>query len=164
MFQPTLMLDQHRRPVGSLVNFPPHTGRKETQRKSQRCHLQNGVWRKSKRRQKVQKTAFVYAASVGFCVRAWQRVNRKGTPLRFCVCLRKKKKHNFSCAFWSVTYQGFVLDLLADELVFTQGVAGLSSDGVDGPLFHLLLDGAVQHEQRLPSTLLRKHTHTQIHT
>lgn len=53
-----------------------------------------------------------------------------------------------------VTYQGFVLDLLADELVFTKGVAGLSSDGVDGPLFHLLLDGAVQHEQRLPSTLL----------
>lgn len=55
---------------------------------------------------------------------------------------------------WRETNQSFVLDLLADELVFTQGVAGLSSDGVDGPLFHLLLDGAVQHEQRLPCTLL----------
>lgn len=67
---------------------------------------------------------------------------------------------NFSCASWSVTYQGFVLDLLADELVFTKGVAGLSSDGVNGPLFHLLLDGAVQHEQRLPCTLLWTHTRT----
>lgn len=70
--------------------------------------------------------------------------------LLVCLCMSV----NFMCATWSVTYQGFVLDLLADELVFTQGVAGLSSDGVDGPLFHLLLDGAVQHEQRLPSTLL----------
>ena len=51
-------------------------------------------------------------------------------------------------------YQGFVLDLLADELVLTQGIAGLSSDGVDGPLLHLLLDGAVQHEERLAGTLL----------
>lgn len=58
------------------------------------------------------------------------------------------------CASWSVTYQGFVLDLLANELVLTQGIAGLSSDGVDGPLFHLLLDGAVQHEQRLPGAVL----------
>lgn len=64
---------------------------------------------------------------------------------------------SFCC--WTVTYQGFVLDLLPDELVFTQGVAGLSSDGVDGPLFHLLLDGAVQHEQRLPGTLLRTQAH-----
>lgn len=55
---------------------------------------------------------------------------------------------------WSVTYQGFVLDLLADELVLAQGIAGLSGDGVDGPLLHLLLDGAVQHEQRLPGTIL----------
>ena len=88
---------------------------------------------------------------------------KKHTITLLCVCVCTKKQ-NFSCAFWSVTYQGFVLDLLADELVFTQGVAGLSSDGVDGPLFHLLLDGAVQHEQRLPSTLLQTHTHTQIHT
>lgn len=62
----------------------------------------------------------------------------------------------------SVTYQGFVLDLLSDELVLTQGIAGLTSDGVDGPLLHLLLDGAVQHEQRLPSTILS--TCTQTHT
>lgn len=40
-----------------------------------------------------------------------------------------------------LAYQGFVVDLLADELVLTQGVAGLSCDGIDGPLLHLLLDG-----------------------
>lgn len=54
-----------------------------------------------------------------------------------------------------MTYQGFILDLLADELVLAQGVAGLSGDGVNGPLFHLLLDGAVQHEQGLAGTILR---------
>ncbi|TKC38840.1 hypothetical protein EI555_007718, partial [Monodon monoceros] len=50
--------------------------------------------------------------------------------------------------------QGLVLDLLPDELVLTQGVAGLARDGIDGALLHLLLDGAVQHEERLPRTLL----------
>lgn len=73
---------------------------------------------------------------------------------QFGFCISVSLHENSLCASWSVTYQGFVLNLLADELVFTQGVAGLSSDGVDGPLLHLLLDGAVQHEQRLPSTLL----------
>lgn len=80
--------------------------------------------------------------------------------LPVCLCMSASLCANFLCASWSVTYQGFVLDLLADELVFTQGVAGLSSDSVDGPLFHLLFDGAVQHEQRLSSTLLRAHMQT----
>ena len=53
-------------------------------------------------------------------------------------------------------YQGFVFDLLPDELVLTQGVAGLSCDGVDGALLHLLLDGTEQGEEGLPSTLLRE--------
>ena len=51
-------------------------------------------------------------------------------------------------------HQGLVLDLLPDELVLAQGVAGLARDGIDGALLHLLLDGAVQHEERLPRTLL----------
>lgn len=80
-----------------------------------------------------------------------------------CLCLSASFCAAFCCGCWSVTYQSFVLDLLPDELVFTQGVAGLSSDGVDGALFHLLLDGAVQHEQRLPGTLLRTQTHRLSH-
>ena len=51
-------------------------------------------------------------------------------------------------------HQGLVVDLLPDELVLAQRVACLARDGVDGALLHLLLDGAVQHEQRLPGTLL----------
>ena len=53
-----------------------------------------------------------------------------------------------------LAYQGLVVDLLPDELVLAQRVACLAGDGVDGALLHLLLDGAVQHEQRLPGTLL----------
>lgn len=51
-------------------------------------------------------------------------------------------------------YQGFVVDLLADEFVLAQRVAGLSRDGVDGPLLHLLLDGTEQGEEGLPGALL----------
>ena len=39
-----------------------------------------------------------------------------------------------------LAYQGLVVDLLADELVLTQRVAGLTRDGIDGSLLHLLLD------------------------
>lgn len=80
-------------------------------------------------------------------------------------CVSASSCANGPRASRSVTYQGFVLNLLADELVFTQGIAGLPGDGVDGPLLHLLLDGAVQHKQRLPGTLLRAcaHTHTDSH-
>lgn len=53
-----------------------------------------------------------------------------------------------------LTDQRFVVDLLPDELVLAQRVAGFSCDGVNGSLLHLLLDGTVQHEQRLSSTLL----------
>ena len=52
------------------------------------------------------------------------------------------------------TDQGLVVDLLPDELVLAEGVAGLSGDGVYRTLLHLLLHGTVEHEQRLPGTLL----------
>lgn len=52
------------------------------------------------------------------------------------------------------TDQCFVVNLLPDELVLAEGVAGFSCDGVYGSLLHLLLHGTVKHEQRLPSTLL----------
>lgn len=54
------------------------------------------------------------------------------------------------------TDQCFVVNLLSDELVLTKGVAGFSCDGVDGSLLHLLLDGTVKHEKRLPGTLLAR--------
>lgn len=53
-----------------------------------------------------------------------------------------------------VCYQLLVVNLLPDELVFAQRVASLARDGVDRPLLHLLLDGAVEHEERLASALL----------
>lgn len=81
----------------------------------------------------------------------WQEV--------FLLCCSVPRLH-LSHGSRSDTYQGFVLDLLSDELVLAQGIASLSSDGVDGPLLHLLLDGAVQHEQRLPSTILSACTQT----
>lgn len=57
-----------------------------------------------------------------------------------------------------LAYQGFVVNLLADELVLTQGVAGLTRDGIDGPFLHLLFDGAEQREEGLPGTLLVRTT------
>ena len=53
-----------------------------------------------------------------------------------------------------LAYQGFVVDLLANELVLAERVAGLARDGVNGPLLHLLLDGAEQGEEGLPGALL----------
>lgn len=53
-----------------------------------------------------------------------------------------------------LTDQRFVVNLLPDELVLAEGVAGFSCDGVDGSLLHLLLHGTVKHEQRLPGALL----------
>lgn len=52
------------------------------------------------------------------------------------------------------TDQCFVVNLLPDELVLAEGVAGFSCDGVNGSLLHLLLHGTVKHEQRLPGALL----------
>lgn len=53
-----------------------------------------------------------------------------------------------------MTHQCLVFNLLSDELVLTEGIACLSSDGVYGSLLHLLFDGTEQHEERLASTLL----------
>lgn len=52
------------------------------------------------------------------------------------------------------TDQSLVVNLLPDEFVLAEGVAGLSCDRVYWSLFHLLLHGTVQHEERLTSTLL----------
>lgn len=52
------------------------------------------------------------------------------------------------------TDQRFVVNLLPDELILAEGVAGLSCDGVDGSLLHLLLHGTVKHEERLAGALL----------
>ncbi len=57
------------------------------------------------------------------------------------------------------TDQCFVVNLLPDELVFAEGVAGFSCDGIYGSLLHLLLYGTVKHEQRLPGTFLVKERH-----
>ena len=53
-----------------------------------------------------------------------------------------------------VTHQCLVFNLLADEFIFTEGIACLSCDRVYGPLLHLLFDGTEQHEERLASALL----------
>ena len=55
-----------------------------------------------------------------------------------------------------LTHQGLVFNLLADEFVFTEGVARLPGDAVYRSLLHLLLDGTVQHEQRFTRTLLER--------
>lgn len=52
------------------------------------------------------------------------------------------------------TDQSLVVNLLSDEFVLAKGVAGFSRDRVYWSLFHLLLHGTVQHEERLTSTLL----------
>lgn len=52
------------------------------------------------------------------------------------------------------TYQSLVVNLLPDEFVLAEGVAGLSGDRVYRPLLHLLLYGTVEHEERLAGTLL----------
>ena len=44
--------------------------------------------------------------------------------------------------------------MLAEEFVLTEGVSRLPSDGVYWTFGHLLLDGTIEHEQWLASTLL----------
>lgn len=56
----------------------------------------------------------------------------------------------------SEPYQSLVINLLSDELVFTEWVAGFSGDRVDGAFFHLLLYGTEKREEGLPGTLLHK--------
>lgn len=60
------------------------------------------------------------------------------------------------------TNQHFVVNLLPDKLVFTERVASLSCDGINGSLLHLLLDGTVQHEEWLSGTFLHKETGGEI--
>lgn len=54
----------------------------------------------------------------------------------------------------AVTHQSLVLNLLSDQLVLTEGVTGFSCDGINRTFLHLLLDGTVEHEERLSSTFL----------
>lgn len=58
------------------------------------------------------------------------------------------------------THQCFVLNLLPDQLILAQGITRLPCDGIDRALLHLLLDGAVQHEERLASAFLFDRTHS----
>lgn len=52
------------------------------------------------------------------------------------------------------TDQCLVVNLLSDEFVLAQRIAGLSCDRVYRTLLHLLLHGTIQHKERLASTLL----------
>lgn len=93
-------------------------------------------------------TALAYSTFLGIC---------QGTLPRDVQKLKQTKGREF---FFSlsihvfVTHQRLVFNLLADEFVFTQGIACLSCDGVYGSFLHLLFDGTEQHEERLASTLL----------
>jgi len=62
----------------------------------------------------------------------------------------------------ALTHQGLVLNLLPDQLVLTERIAGFPRDGVDWALLHLLLDGTVQHEEWLSGTFLHKETGGEI--
>lgn len=68
--------------------------------------------------------------------------------------------HNFVSVsikyIYMSTDQSFVVNLLSDKFILAQRVAGFSCDAVNRPLFHLLLHGAVQHEERLTGTFLRR--------
>lgn len=55
-----------------------------------------------------------------------------------------------------MTHDVLVVDLLPDQLEFTEGVPRLPSDGVYRALVHLLLDRAVQHKQRLAGALAQE--------
>ncbi len=63
----------------------------------------------------------------------------------------------------SEPYQSLVINLLSDELVFTEWVAGFSGDRVDGAFFHLLLYGTEKREEGLPGTLLHKEIKRHCH-
>lgn len=62
------------------------------------------------------------------------------------------------------TDQSLVVDLLSDEFVFTQRVACLSCDGIYWAFLHLLLHRTVEHEERLPCTLLYRYIHNGVVT
>lgn len=52
------------------------------------------------------------------------------------------------------TNQSFVVDLLSDEFVLAERVAGFTGDSVYWSFFHLLFYGTIQHKERFTSTLL----------
>lgn len=54
------------------------------------------------------------------------------------------------------TDQSFVVNLLSDEFILTEGIAGFACDCIYWPFFHLLLHSTVKHEERLTSTFLKK--------
>lgn len=60
------------------------------------------------------------------------------------------------------TDQSLVVNLLPDKFVLAEGVAGLSGDRVYRSLFHLLLHGAVQHEEGLAGALLPMQTGQEV--
>lgn len=60
------------------------------------------------------------------------------------------------------TDQSLVVNLLSDEFILAQRVAGFSCDCIYWSLFHLLLHGTVQHEERFSSTFLKKVRHTVV--
>lgn len=64
----------------------------------------------------------------------------------------------------AITHQSLVLNLLPDQLVLAEGVTGFSCDGIDGTFLHLLLDGTVEHEERLSSTFLHNETDSRTNT
>lgn len=60
------------------------------------------------------------------------------------------------------TDQSLVVNLLSDEFILAQRVAGFSCDCIYWPLFHLLLHGTVQHEERFTGTFLQKVRHAVV--
>lgn len=76
------------------------------------------------------------------------------TPLQPDDLRDINKTRDFFPPFIFMTHQRLVFNLLPDEFILAEGISRLSSDGVYGPLFHLLFDGTEQHEERLAGTLL----------
>ena len=64
----------------------------------------------------------------------------------------------------AITHQSLVLNLLPNQLVLTEGVTGFSCDGINRTFLHLLLDGTVEHEERLSSTFLHNETDSKTNT
>lgn len=73
-----------------------------------------------------------------------------------------KQMHLCSQSMFSSTDQSLVVNLLSDEFILAQRVAGFSCDCIYWPLFHLLLHGTVQHEERFPGTFLQKVRHAVV--
>lgn len=55
-----------------------------------------------------------------------------------------------------VVHLGLGLDVLPQQPLLIQGVAGFAGDGVDGTLIYLLFDGTEQQKERLAHRLLER--------